>query len=96
VNRRNDLVALPIDDPRENALPNVGIVAIEDAETGELIEIDTGSEAVRHRFAELAEARNTQLRKAFNGEAVDALRVSTGQPYVAPLLAFFKNRSRKH
>jgi uncharacterized protein (DUF58 family) len=96
VNRRNDLVALPVDDPRESALPNVGIVAIEDAETGELIEIDTGSEIVRSRFAELAQARNTQLQKAFNGEAVDALRISTGQPYVAPLLAFFKNRSRKH
>jgi uncharacterized protein (DUF58 family) len=95
-NRRNDLVALPIDDPREHNLPDVGIVAIEDAETGELIELDTTSETVRERFAELARKRAAQLQRAFNGEAIDSLRITTDRPYVAPLMTFFKNRSRKH
>jgi uncharacterized protein (DUF58 family) len=94
-NRRHDLVALPIDDARENGLPNVGIVTIEDAETGELIEIDTGSEKLRRRFAEVAQDRTAQLDRAFNGEAVDSLRITTDQSYVAPLMAFFKNRQRK-
>jgi hypothetical protein len=94
-NRRHDLVALPIDDAREHGLPNVGIVTIEDAETGELIEIDTANETVRRRFAEIAQDRTAQLERAFNGEAVDSLRITTGQSYVAPLMAFFKNRQRK-
>jgi uncharacterized protein (DUF58 family) len=94
-NRRHDLVALPIEDAREHGLPDVGIVAIEDAETGEIIEIDTANATVRHRFAEIAATRTAQLQHAFNGEAVDALRIATDQSYVAPLMAFFKNRAHK-
>jgi len=94
-NRRHDLVALPIDDARENGMPNVGIVTIEDAETGELIEIDTANETLRRRFAEIAQDRTAQLQRAFTGEAVDSLRITTDQSYVAPLMAFFKNRKRK-
>jgi uncharacterized protein (DUF58 family) len=94
-NRRHDLVALPIDDPREHGLPDIGIVAIEDAESGELIEIDTGNETLRRRFAEVALDRTAQLERAFKSEAVDSLRITTDQSYVAPLMAFFKNRQRK-
>ena len=94
-NRRHDLVALPIDDARENRMPNVGIVTIEDAETGELVEIDTANDALRQRFAEIAQDRTAQLQRAFTGEAVDSLRITTDQSYVAPLMAFFKNRKRK-
>jgi uncharacterized protein (DUF58 family) len=95
-NRRHDLVAMPIEDIREQALPDVGIVALEDAETGELIELNTSLATVRQRFAEIANDRARQLQRTLNAEAVDALRISTGQPYVASLMAFFKNRSRKH
>lgn len=91
-NRRHDLVALPIEDARERTLPEVGIVAIEDAETGELVELDTGSPFVRQRFTELAEARTTQLQRLFNVEAIDSLRLTAGQPYLSGLLSFFKNR----
>ena len=94
-NRRHDLVALPIDDARENGMPNVGIVTIEDSETGELVEIDTANDALRRRFAEIAQDRTAQLQRAFTGEAVDSLRITTDQSYVAPLMAFFKNRKRK-
>lgn len=94
-NRRHDLVALPIEDAREQALPDLGIIAIEDAETGELVELDTRNPAVRRRFTEIAQDRAAQLQRALNAEAVDSLRVSTDQPYVAGLMAFFKNRSRK-
>ncbi len=94
-NRRHDLVALPIEDARENTLPDLGIIAIEDAETGELIELDTRNAVVRRRFMELAHARSTQLQRAFNAEAIDSLRLSTDQPYVSGLMTFFKNRTRK-
>lgn len=93
--RRHDLVALPIRDARERSLPNLGIVAIEDAETGELVEIDTSSPAVRNRFAEIAAARAGKLQRAFHAEAIDAFPVETDQPYVAALTEFFKKRTHK-
>lgn len=94
-NRRHDLVAMPIEDAREQTLPDLGIVAIEDAETGELVELDTRNPRVRERFAELAQDRAAQFRRTFNAEAVDSLRLKTDQPYVAGLMAFFKNRTHK-
>ena len=94
-NRRHDLVALPIEDARERSLPDLGIVAIEDAETDELVELDTRNPRVRERFAELAQDRAAQFRRTFNAEAVDSLRLKTDQPYVAGLMAFFKNRTHK-
>jgi uncharacterized protein (DUF58 family) len=95
VNRRHDLVALPIEDPRERVLPELGIIAIEDAETGEMVEIDTANPAVREGFRKIAQQRVEQLQKTFNREAIDSLRLSTDRPYVADLMAFFKNRTRK-
>jgi len=94
-NRHHDLVALPIEDPRERVLPDLGIVAIEDAETGEMIEIDTSDPMVRQRYNELAQLRAELLQKIFNREAIDSLRLSTDRPYVADLMAFFKSRARK-
>jgi len=95
-NRRHDLVSMPIEDSREQTLPDVGIIALEDAETGELIELNTQLPAVRQRFAEIAANRARQLQRMLNAEAVDSLRLATDQPYVASLMTFFKNRSRKH
>ena len=95
-NRRHDLIAMPIEDTRERVLPNVGIVALEDAETGELFELNTSLPAVREHFAEIADDRARQLQRILRAEAVDALWLSTDQPYVASLMAFFKDRSRKH
>src|SRR6201996_332265 len=59
-NRRHDLIALHIEDPRERSLPNVGIIALEDAESGEIIELDTASANVRKRFNELSSRRSSQ------------------------------------
>jgi uncharacterized protein (DUF58 family) len=95
-NRRHDLVALRIQDPREQTLPDVGMLAIEDAETGELLELDTANPAVRDRFAELSQTRTAELRQALNAEAVDSLELSTAASYLPPLLRFFKNRKKRH
>jgi uncharacterized protein (DUF58 family) len=94
-NRRHDLVALAIEDPRERVLPDLGLVAVEDAETGEMVEIDTCNPVVRQRFGEIAQLRTEQLEKIFNREAIDSLWLSTDRAYVADLMAFFKNRSRQ-
>ena len=94
-NKRHDLVALHIQDRRERELPDVGILAIEDAETGELLELDTTDPEVRSRFAEIATKRGENLRQSFNSEGVDSLELATGEPYIPPLMNFFKTRVRR-
>jgi uncharacterized protein (DUF58 family) len=94
-NRRHDLVAMHIHDRSEMELPEVGTLALEDAETGELLELDTMNPQVRHRFAEIGWARMEALRRAFAIEAVDSLDLDTRESYLPALMAFFKNRERK-
>jgi hypothetical protein len=85
-----------VHDPRENELPDFGLLAVEDAETGELLEVDTSDENVRRRFHEVASEGSNRLRRAFNVEAVDSLSLSTGEPYLPALTGFFKHRERRH
>jgi uncharacterized protein (DUF58 family) len=93
--RRHDLVALHVHDLREAELPDVGQLALEDAESGELIELDTTDDRVRSRFAELAQQRVNNLRRALAAEGVDALNLDTREPYEPALRSFFKNRERR-
>jgi uncharacterized protein (DUF58 family) len=94
-NRRHDVVALHVHDLREAELPDIGQLAIEDAESGELIELDTTDDRVRTRFAELAQQRLDNLRRALAAEGVDNLDLDTRQPYEPALRSFFKNRERR-
>jgi uncharacterized protein (DUF58 family) len=93
-NRRHDLIAIHIEDPREKELPNVGIIALEDAETGEIIELDTARASVRRRFGELSLERSRQLLNDLRAEGVDSVQLRTDAPYIAPLQRFFKARGR--
>ena len=86
---------MQIEDPRERELPDVGVLALEDAETGEIIELDTSSAAVRKRFKELAAERGRQLVSDFRSEGVDTLQLQTDQPYMPALQRFFKTRERR-
>jgi uncharacterized protein (DUF58 family) len=94
-NRRHDLIAMRVHDRNEMELPDVGTLAIEDAETGELLELDTANPKVRTRFAEIAQAQLEQLRRALASEGVDALDLDTRESYLPVLMAFFKNRERR-
>jgi len=94
-NRRHDLVAVHVEDPHEKELPNVGILALEDAETGEIIELDTASAAVRRRFKEMSLARSLKLATDLRSEGVDTLQLRTDQPYMPALQRFFKTRERR-
>src|SRR6267378_1326327 len=95
VNRRHDVVALHVHDRREEELPDVGQLSLEDSETGELIELDTADERVRGRFAELAKKRAEDLRRALASEGVDSLNLDTNEPYEPALRSFFKRRERR-
>jgi uncharacterized protein (DUF58 family) len=94
-NRRHDLIAIHIEDPRERELPNVGIVALEDAETGEVIELDTASASVRDRFKQQSFERSRRIVGDFRAEGVDTLQLLTDTPYMPTLHRFFKNRERR-
>jgi uncharacterized protein (DUF58 family) len=92
---RHDLVALHIQDRREQELPDVGVLAIEDAETGEVLELQTGDPRVRARFAEVSRQQVAALRRMLSAESVDSLQLETGQSYIPPLMQFFKTRERR-
>lgn len=93
--KRHDLIAVSVADPREIRMPDVGLIELEDAETGERIIIDTGSYAVRQQYEKLGTARQEGLRKLFRSIDVDHLEVLTGRDYVLDLVRFFKMRARR-
>jgi uncharacterized protein (DUF58 family) len=94
-NRRHDLIAVQIEDPRERELPDVGLLSLEDAESGEMVELDTADASVRERFHREADARAKQLLAELRSEGVDTLALKTNAPYLPALQRFFKNRGRK-
>ena len=98
INKRHDLVAITIIDPRELSLPKVGHVQLEDAETGESIMLDTSDRPLRQSFTE-ANARVTEERtRQFAAMNVDSVNIAldmTEEPYLAPLIQFFQMRAKK-
>ena len=93
--RRHDFIALHIQDEREEHLPNVGIITLEDAETGEQIEINTADRNARARFAALAEAQRAELYRTLRRNHIDAISLRTGENYLPALRSFFKQRERR-
>jgi uncharacterized protein (DUF58 family) len=91
-NTRHDLVCLHLHDPRENSLPDAGLLTIEDAETGELLELDSGRHAVRDRYAQTNAERLAELDLAFNRTGVDTMRLNTAEPFAQSLQRFFEIR----
>jgi hypothetical protein len=91
-NAHHDLVCLHLHDPRESDLPDAGLLTVEDAETGELLELDSGRAAVRGKFARLNGERLAELDLAFNRAGVDTLRFSTAEEFAPALRHFFETR----
>ena len=91
-NARHDLVCVHLHDPRESTLPAAGLLTIEDAETGELLELDSVRASVRERFAETNSARLAELDRTLRRAGVDTLRFSTGDSFAQALQAFFETR----
>jgi uncharacterized protein (DUF58 family) len=94
-NRRHDLVLLHLRDRHEEQLPALGLLTLEDPETGEVVEIDTGSRGVRESFAILARERMEQFRRAARQAGVDTLELRTGEPYSHALYSFFQRRTNR-
>lgn len=92
---RHDVVAIRVEDPREVDLPNVGLLALNDAETGEYRVIDTGSKSVREAFSAEARERSQTIRARLAASGVDSVTISTDTDFAEPLARFFRLRIRK-
>lgn len=95
LSRRHDLIALSVNDPREYELPDVGLLDLQDAETGATITIDTGSPAVRRQYAAAGRARSEGLRESLRSMDIDLIEVGTSHDYLLDLIRFFKRRERQ-
>jgi uncharacterized protein (DUF58 family) len=93
--RRHEVVAVRLVDPRERELPAVGLVELEDAETGARCTVDTASPTVRRIYAEQAALRADELRRVFRSANVDLIEVHTDGRYVDPLVRFFQQRETR-
>lgn len=92
--QRHELVPVVVNDPLESTLPDVGILMLEDLESGEVVEIDTSSGA-RRDFARRAERAALQREAALRRLNVDVVEIRTDEPYVDALIAFFKARAKR-
>jgi uncharacterized protein (DUF58 family) len=93
--RKHDVIAVPIIDASERALPDLGWIAFEDAETGEVLEINTGDKRTRESFARAAEERIEGLHRMFRRSGLDSIEAQTDQPYLRALMKFFETRFRR-
>ncbi len=94
-NRRHDLISLLVSDPRESELPDVGWITLEDAETGEQVDLNTSDAAIRDSYREQAARRRAHLTRSIRTTGVDLLELSTDSSYIPPLLGFFQSRRRR-
>ncbi len=93
--RRHELIAIKVDDPREESMPDVGFLLLKDAETGEVIELDTGNSKVRSLFQKQALNRSRVLSQGFRKMGIDELSLNTAKPYTTSLHQFFRMRARR-
>lgn len=93
--KRHDAICVVIQDPREQTLPSMGLVALEDAETGAVRVVDTFDTSVIKEFEKRTKERNTELFEKFNAIGIDAIPVTVGDPYIQPLMKFFRTRQRR-
>jgi len=94
VARRHDTIAVHLADPVENELPEVGLMEVTDAETGERMLIDTSDASVRNLYEQEARSRELALTKMFRRLKVDTIPIITDEGYVDPLIRFFRQRNR--
>ena len=92
---RHDVVAVRLYDPMEMELPDLGLLVVQDAETGEQLFVDTHDRAFRKRFEAIAQKREAELRASFRNAGVDALELSTNDDLVDAILRFADLRKRR-
>ena len=95
VPQRHEVVAVRLDDPMELSLPDLGLIPILDAETGEQLLVDTSDRGFRKRFASIAAQRESDLRRSLTKAGVDTLELQTNGDLVEALMRFTDLRKRR-
>jgi uncharacterized protein (DUF58 family) len=93
--QRHEIVAVRLHDPLEANLPDIGMLVVQDAETGEQIFVDTHDRAFRKRFTAAAQRREANLRAAFRNAGIDALELSTDDDLIDAIRRFADMRKRR-
>ena len=96
LNKRHDCVGVCVSDPAELTLPKAGIIEFTDAETGEIMTIDTSDSSFRRQYEGSSAERFGQLKKLLRSINVDCIGISTGKPYINDLIQFFHQRHRRY
>ena len=94
-NKRHDIIAVTLNDPREKTLPECGLLTLEDAETAKTYLVDTSNAQIRERYQTLAQERLSKRERFFDSLGVDHIDVTTDQPYSKALVKFFSRRRKK-
>jgi uncharacterized protein (DUF58 family) len=94
-NRKHDVIAVDLHDPLETQIPEVGVLTVEDAETGELLWLDTSNLAWRHAFTEQSQQFETTKNKTLANAGVDQINIETDHDYIKALALFFKKRAQR-
>ncbi|MCA9399698.1 MAG: DUF58 domain-containing protein [Candidatus Omnitrophica bacterium] len=94
-NKRHDMTAITLNDPREEHLPACGLLTLEDAETGQMMTIDTSNHALRQQYEERNKARLNERRQMFRSIGVDSVDISTDSSYADEMAKFFIKRKRR-
>ena len=94
-NRRHDLIAVDLNDPLEKNIKDVGLMALEDPETGQIAWVDTSSRAWQKAYQGRLERLETGKTQAFRQASVDRIDISTDEDYTAPLTTFFRDRAKR-
>jgi uncharacterized protein (DUF58 family) len=95
-NRRHDVIAVVLDDPRDFVLPDVGLIELQDAESGDTLLLDTGDARVRRDFEQRADGARRERQRMLRGIDIDAIAVRTDRSYTEALLRFFRMREKRH
>jgi hypothetical protein len=96
--RKHDGVAITVWDPREKEIPDVGFIELEDAETGEIVLVDTSDEEFRRTFKKESQKESSQLKRLFRRLRIDFVEILIQPRYddtIAPLLEYFRKRAAK-
>ena len=93
--KKHDVIALRVYDKREETLPNIGLIPMQDAETDDIIFVDTSSKKIRSIFQKRKKEENNNLKKLLPSSGVSMININTSEDYVRPLINFFKKRGSK-
>jgi len=96
LNKRHDVVAVSVRDKAERALPGVGLIEFTDAESGEIILVDTSSKKFRRQYEDRSSSRFNELKDMLRSVNVDCISVNTDKPYIQDLISFFRIRHRRY